>query len=85
MVYGGEITMTFEEFKKVISDITRIPVDRIEKESSFRDDLDIDSLRMVNLIVVMVENYGFEIGKISNTENLKTVGSFYQTLLKVEK
>jgi len=74
--------MTFEEFRMLISELSNRPVSKIEKQSSFRDDLDIDSLQMVNLIVEISTRFGLGIPKIQSNEDLKTVEGLYMMITR---
>ena len=73
--------MSFEDFCKIISDITGIPLKDIHADSSFRDDLAIDSLKMVNLIVEFTSKYNADLNKIESINDISTVGGFYSILI----
>lgn len=72
--------MSFEEFCEVISSISNVPLEKIKADSSFRDELDIDSLQMVNLIVEITSKTGVEINSIQSKEDLLTVGKLYKSI-----
>ncbi|MFB1100487.1 acyl carrier protein [Terribacillus sp. JSM ZJ617] len=74
--------MTLDEFMKLISNIANIPVERIVPESTFKDDLGIDSLNMVNLFVQIGEDTGIGFNKFIIAENLLTVAGAYEILEK---
>ena len=57
---------------QIIADTMRIEKDTIKLESSFIDDLNLDSLDMVELMMKMEDEFGLEIPD-EDTENLKTV------------
>ncbi|WP_428911904.1 acyl carrier protein [Niallia sp. Krafla_26] len=76
--------MSFEEFCKIISEISKVPLDQIQKESSFRDHLDVDSLQMVNLILELTTILGIENIKIRSNEDFATVWSLYQLVISEE-
>ncbi|MCB1054927.1 MAG: acyl carrier protein [Acidobacteria bacterium] len=48
------------KIKEIISNITSIPVDQIEDGASFRDDLDLDSLSLLEIGVDV--DYAFKLG-----------------------
>ncbi|MFS0687688.1 phosphopantetheine-binding protein [Sporosarcina sp. 179-K 8C2 HS] len=70
--------MSFEEYCQLISELSNVPVTKIERQSSFRDDLDLDSLQMVNLIVEISSRFGLDMPKIQSNEDLKTVENMYK-------
>ena len=74
--------MSFEEFCRIISEVSNLPIEKIERNSSFKNDLDIDSLQMVNLIVEITSKYGLEIAKIQSSEDLKTVENMYKLITR---
>ncbi|NRF95580.1 acyl carrier protein [Paenibacillus frigoriresistens] len=69
--------MTFNEFKQLVSEFSQVPIKSIEKDTSFRNDLGIDSLQMVNLIVRLTECTGIDISKISNMGDIDTASKMY--------
>lgn len=69
--------MTFEDFQQLVSELSQVPIKSIDEDSSFRDDLGIDSLQMVNLIVRLTDRFGIDTSKINNMEDIDTVGKMY--------
>ena len=65
--------MIFDKIKKAISDQTGIDEGIITLESSFREDLNIDSIDLVELIMQLEEEYDIEFDD-DQAETLKTVG-----------
>ncbi len=65
--------MIFDKIKKAIADQTGIDADSISLESSFREDLNIDSIDLVELIMQLEEEYDVEFDD-DQAEKLKTVG-----------
>ncbi|MCK2217704.1 acyl carrier protein [Actinomadura sp. ATCC 31491] len=57
---------------KIINEITGIPASEVTPEKSFVDDLDIDSLSMVEIAVAAQDEFGVEIPD-DQLKNLKTV------------
>jgi acyl carrier protein len=74
--------MTFENFCSFIAANTHIPLEDITEMASFRDDLGIDSLQMVNLIVGITDEMAVPLHAISGSNDLDTVGHLYQALIK---
>ncbi len=62
----------FETVKKVIVEVKDISGDDIQLESRFEEDLEADSLDVVEMIMLLEEEYEFEIPE-EIAENLKTV------------
>jgi acyl carrier protein len=74
--------MTLNNLRQIISKIANIPLESVCEQSSFKDDLGIDSLQMVNLILEISQEFGVELNKIKSNEDLKTVGNLYITLTR---
>jgi acyl carrier protein len=58
---------------KLVSDATKVEAGNISEGTSFVDDLNLDSLDMVELMMKMEDEFGVEIPE-DETENLKNVG-----------
>lgn len=76
--------MTFDELRKVIAEIANIPLEKIQEQSSFKNDLGIDSLQMVNLIIEISTKYNINLKKFQNNSDLQTVGNLFNVLTKEE-
>lgn len=70
--------MGFEHFCIVISELTHVPLHKINESSSFRDDLGIDSLQMVNLLIQLSERLGIPFEHLIGSDDIFTVGSMYR-------
>ncbi|WP_130865301.1 acyl carrier protein [Acidipropionibacterium timonense] len=57
----------------IVNDITGVDQAEVTAEKSFTDDLDVDSLSMVEIIYDCEEKFGVEIPD-EESKNLKTVG-----------
>lgn len=62
----------FETVKKIIVEVKGIEEDQIRLESRFDEDLEADSLDVVEMIMLLEEEYEFEIPE-EVAEKLKTV------------
>ena len=62
----------FETVKKIIVEVKDISGDDIQLESRFEEDLEADSLDVVEMIMLIEEEYEFEIPE-DVAEKLKTV------------
>lgn len=63
----------FEKMKPVIAEQLGVEPDKITPEASFIDDLGADSLDMVELILAIEEEYGFEVSE-DDAAKITTVG-----------
>lgn len=61
------------ELADIVNEVTGIPADTVQLEKSFTDDLDVDSLSMVEVVVAAEEKFGVRIPD-DEVKNLKTVG-----------
>jgi acyl carrier protein len=52
---------TFERLRDIISDTLKVQREKVTPEASFNDDLNADSLDLVELIMAFEEEYGVEI------------------------
>lgn len=62
----------FEELKKIIVEIKDIPEEQITLKSNFADDLEADSLDIVEMLMLLEEKYEMQIPEEA-TEKMKTV------------
>ena len=58
---------------EVVEEVTGIPADDVQLDKSFVDDLDVDSLSMVEVVVSAEDKVGVSIPD-EQVKNLKTVG-----------
>ena len=58
---------------EIVNEETGLPVESVELDKSFTDDLDIDSLSMMTIVVNAEEKFGVRIPD-DDVKNLKTVG-----------
>jgi acyl carrier protein len=59
--------------REIVHEITGVPADRVVATASFTDDLDIDSLSMVEVVVAAEERFGVRIPD-DDVKDLRTVG-----------
>jgi acyl carrier protein len=74
--------MTYEQYLQIVSDISHVPVDQINENDSFRDQLCIDSLKMVNLIMEISQTFGLRLESINSFEEIRTVRALYNTFIR---
>lgn len=73
-------TIEFDEFRAMIADHFGIETFRLAKDTSFFDDLGIDSLSLVNFVIKLEKRFGITIA-MDNVWNLKNVGEAYGILM----
>ena len=61
------------ELAEIVNEVAGIPAADVTLEKSFTDDLDVDSLSMVEVVVEAEERFGVKIPDYE-VKNLKTVG-----------
>jgi len=64
---------TFADIKEIIVDLLGVDDDKVTPEASFRDDLEADSLDLVELIMAFEDKFGAEISD-ENAQKITTVG-----------
>jgi acyl carrier protein len=65
----------------IVNEIAGIPVEDVQLDKSFTDDLDVDSLSMVEVVVAAEERFDVKIPD-DDVKNLKTVGDATDYILK---
>ena len=58
---------------ELVNEVTDIDADEVQLDKSFTEDLDVDSLSMVEIVVAAEEKFGVTIPD-DEVKNLKTVG-----------
>ncbi|MCW2758802.1 MAG: acyl carrier protein [Nocardioidaceae bacterium] len=58
---------------ELVNEVTGLDADDVQLDKSFTDDLDVDSLSMVEIVVAAEEKFGVTIPD-DEVKNLKTVG-----------
>jgi acyl carrier protein len=75
----GEYAMadTFEEIKAIIVDLLGVSDDKVTLDAKFREDLEADSLDLVELIMAFEDKFGGEISD-EDAQKISTVGDAVQ-------
>ena len=58
---------------EIVNEVAGVPVDSVQMDKAFTDDLDIDSLSMVEVVVAAEEKFGVKIPD-DDVKDLRTVG-----------
>jgi acyl carrier protein len=69
----------FDRFKKCAIEVLDVAEDKITKEASFADDLDADSLDLVELVMALEEEFDVAVDE-EELEGIDTVGKAYELI-----
>ena len=69
----------FEKFRKCAVDVLAVESDQGTMEASFADDLDADSLDLVELVMALEEEFGVSVEE-EELENITTIGAAYELI-----
>lgn len=67
----------FARFKKCAVDVLSVPEDKVVPEAKFGDDLDADSLDLVELVMALEEEFGIEVPE-EELEGVETVSQAFE-------
>ena len=70
---GVEITEIQDKVRKILAENLSVPEDQVTMESRFQEDLDADSLDLVEAVLALEEEFGVSIPE-EEMEGVKTVG-----------
>ena len=70
---------TFEKVKNIIVELLAVDPSKVTKEARFREDLEADSLDLVELIMEFEDEFGGEISD-EDAQKIMTVGDVVQYL-----
>ena len=65
--------MEFEKLKKIIAEVCDVAEDKITMDSTFKDDLDADSLDVFQIVTAIEDEFELEISD-EDAEKIVTVG-----------
>ena len=69
----------FEKFRKCAVDVLAVEADQVTMEASFADDLDADSLDLVELVMALEEEFGVSVEE-EELENITPIGAAYELI-----
>jgi acyl carrier protein len=67
---------TFDKFRACKVEVLQVPEDKVVLEARFGDDLDADSLDLVELVMALEEAFDVTVEE-TELENIETVGQAY--------
>ncbi|MBT4676679.1 MAG: acyl carrier protein [Acidimicrobiales bacterium] len=70
----------FERFTKCAVEVLSVDAAKVTKEASFADDLDADSLDLVELIMSLEEEFGVTVEE-EELEGITTIGGAYDLIV----
>ena len=70
----------FERFTKCAVEVLSVDAAKVTKEASFADDLDADSLDLVELIMSLEEEFGVTVEE-EELEDITTIGGAYDLVV----
>ena len=68
---------TLEKFKQCTVEVLQVDPEQVTKEARFGDDLDADSLDLVELVMALEEAFDIEVPE-EDLEGVETVGQAYE-------
>lgn len=66
----------FEKFQECAVEVLQVPKDKVTKEARFGDDLDADSLDLVELVMALEESFDITVEE-TELDNIETVGQAF--------
>jgi len=66
----------FDRFKKCAVEVLSVSGDQVTEDAKFGDDLDADSLDLVELVMALEEEFGIEVPE-EDLEGIETVGQAF--------
>lgn len=67
---------TFDKFKDCAVEVLHVEPGKVTREANFAEDLDADSLDLVELVMALEEEFGITVDE-SELEGVSTVGQAY--------
>jgi acyl carrier protein len=69
----------FEKFRECAVEVLQVPAEKITKEAKFGDDLDADSLDLVELVMALEEAFDITVEE-TELEDISTIGQAFDLI-----
>ena len=70
----------FEKFKVSAVEVLQVPAEKITKEARFAEDLDADSLDLVELVMALEESFDVTVEE-TELEDIETIGQAFDLIV----
>ena len=69
----------FKKFRECAVEVLQVPEDKITKDARFADDLDADSLDLVELVMALEESFNITVEE-TELEDIETIGQAFDLI-----
>ena len=69
----------FEKFRECAVEVLQVPADKVTKEARFAEDLDADSLDLVELVMALEESFDVSVEE-TELEGIETIGQAFDLI-----
>ncbi len=69
----------FKKFRECAVEVLQVPEDKITKDARFADDLDADSLDLVELVMALEESFDITVEE-TELEDIETIGQAFDLI-----
>ena len=69
----------FDKFRDCAVEVLQVPADKVTMEARFAEDLDADSLDLVELVMALEEAFGVTVDE-SELEDIETAGQAFELI-----
>jgi len=69
----------FEKFRECAVEVLQVPAEKVTREARFGDDLDADSLDLVELVMALEESFDVTVEE-TELEDIETVGQAFDLI-----
>ncbi len=71
--------VAFEKFKECAVEVLQVPADKVTREARFAEDLDADSLDLVELVMALEETFDVSVEE-TELEGIETIGQAFDLI-----
>jgi acyl carrier protein len=69
----------FEKFTECAVEVLQVPADKVKREARFAEDLDADSLDLVELVMALEETFDVSVDE-TELEGIETIGQAFDLI-----